>query len=63
MFPEGETATHHFKRDGGTVYSVRVRHLPGDRVLLAMGVAKPGDTTSQIVLIRVAELKYFYAAL
>ncbi len=60
LFPAARTVTYHLKEGGRTIYSVRVRRLAGDRALIAMGAAKPGDTTSQIMLIRVRELKYFY---
>lgn len=59
MFPSAETTTHRRHEKGRPPYSVRVRRLAGDRLLLAMGADKPGDTSSQIVLVRLAELKFF----
>ena len=40
--------------------SVRVRLLSNDRVLIANGSARPGQTTNQIVLIHRNELRFYY---
>ena len=48
MFPPHSTAAIQWPQ-----YSVRVRTLDaGKRLLLAMGTSKPGDKTSQVILIR-----------
>lgn len=59
-FPIKETKTFFWTHSGQANYPVRVRTLPGERVLIAMGAAKPGDTTTQIVLIQSSELRNFY---
>jgi hypothetical protein len=55
LFPEKETTSH--RHDG---FSVRVRRLTGDRVLMALGASKPGQRVGQVMLIRQAELRHFY---
>jgi hypothetical protein len=59
-FPEGVTSTYHYPDATHPQYSVRVRRLPGGRVLMAMGVARPGEATGQVVLIRESELQFFH---
>jgi hypothetical protein len=51
LFPAG-TRTHYYVAPNQPRWPVRVRLLPGDRVLIAMGVAKPGEGTTQLLLIR-----------
>ena len=58
FFPELETATYRCQEGGG--YSVRVRKLAGGRLLLAMGVSRPGQRTGQLLLIRESELRIFH---
>lgn len=50
LFPEGSaTRTYKFNAE----WSVRVREtLSGQRLIIAMGVDKPGDTTTQIAVMR-----------
>lgn len=60
FFPPAHTQVHRF--NGNNVnYSVRVRRLPGNILLMAMGTSKPGDKTGQLVLIRESELRFFYS--
>lgn len=59
-FPSAETAAYFYPAGDKPKYSVRVRKLPGDRLLLAMGTSKPGQATGQIFLIRASELQAFY---
>lgn len=57
LFPEGSaTRTYAFNAEWG----VRVREtLGGQRLIIAMGVAKPGDTTTQIAVMRREVVKVF----
>jgi hypothetical protein len=59
-FPPAETTVHFYPDANKPQYSVRLRHLSGGRILMAMGTSKAGDTTGQIVLIRESELRYFH---
>jgi hypothetical protein len=60
MFPPSETTAYYYPRTGKLLYSLRLRHLPGGRVLMAMGTSTLGQPTSQLVLMRETELRYFY---
>jgi hypothetical protein len=55
-FPPAETRTY----TGPENWHIRVRRLDANRFLLAMGVAKPGDKTTQIVLLSDGALRAFY---
>lgn len=59
-FPESETKVCWFPNAASRQWSVRVRRLPRGRVLMAMGVSKPGQKTGQLVLMRESELHIFY---
>ncbi len=59
-FPADKTEVHFYPSKDKPEFSVRLRKLPGDRFLLAMGTSKPGQVTGQIFLIREAELAAFY---
>ncbi len=59
LFPPEMSEVHHWMKDGKPGYSVRVRKLNGDRLLIAVGSAKPGERTSQLLLIHREELKLF----
>ena len=59
-FPAGETVAYFYPASEKPEYSVRVRKLSGDRLLLAMGISKPGQVTGQVFLIRASELQAFY---
>lgn len=58
-FPVATTTTHHYPNPQKPEFSVRVRRLKDDGVLIAMGCSKPGQPTGQIMLIRISELKHF----
>jgi hypothetical protein len=60
LFPKNETTVHHFPDAKKPQFSLRLRRLSGGRVLMAMGTSKAGDPTSQLVLMRETELRYFY---
>lgn len=57
LFPEAETSVY---EEPNSRFHVRVRRLSGGRMLLAMGAAKPGDRTDQLVLIRANTIRNFY---
>lgn len=59
FFPASETSVYH-QTSGNTRYPVRVRQLSGGRYLLALGVSRPGDPTSQLVLMHRDALRAFY---
>jgi hypothetical protein len=58
-FPPTETRVHVYKNGSSTMSAIS-RILPGDRVLIAVGVANPESQCSQMVLIRRSALKRFY---
>ncbi|HYP08108.1 MAG TPA: hypothetical protein VER03_17885 [Bryobacteraceae bacterium] len=60
LFPEQLTTLHIVP---GSSFPMRVRRLPNDVVAIAIGVSSPREKTSQIVLMRIAELKHFYPSL
>lgn len=60
MFPAGETTYHRYPKAGDAQLTVRLRRLTGDRLLMAMGSAKPGDPTTQLILIHRSVLSIFY---
>jgi hypothetical protein len=59
VFPTTQTAVYYWPSKDAPNYSVRLRALPGDVLLLAMGTAKPGERTTQLILIRRSALKTF----
>ncbi len=60
LFPAAETTVHSYPNSNNAQFSVRVRRLPGGRVLMAMGTSAPGQTTGQIVLMKESEIRFFY---
>ena len=60
FFHASETSVHWFRAAGQPDFAIRVRRLPGGRVLMAIGNSKPGQTTGQLVLMRETELAHFY---
>ena len=60
FFPVSESKVYYYPDAEHREYGVRVRHLSGGRLLIAMGSTKPGDVTGQVVLIREAELQHFH---
>lgn len=60
FFPTAETTVHHYRDAGKTSFGVRLRRLPGGRLLLAMGSPKPGVPTGQLVLMDENELPTIY---
>jgi len=59
LFPAAETEAHHWPSKETAQFSVRLRRLSGETLLLAMGASKPGDRISQLILIRRSALKTF----
>jgi hypothetical protein len=59
VFPAAQTTVHYWPAKDKPQYSVRMRRLSGETILLAMGTAKPGDRTTQLILIRRSALKTF----
>jgi len=59
LLPDSRTAVHYWPSKEAAQFSVRLRQLPGEVLLLAMGTAKPGERTTQIILIRRSALKTF----
>ena len=60
LFPLAETVVCYFPDEAKPTFSARVRRLSGGRLLIAMGSAKPGQKTGQLLLIRETELGNFY---
>jgi hypothetical protein len=60
LFPEQQTRVHHYPDAKKPQFSLRLRHLSGGRLLMAMGVSKAGQATGQILLIKESELRHFY---
>jgi hypothetical protein len=59
LFPEKATRTYYWPSESDRKWSVRVREMTEDRVAIAMGAAKPGDQTTQVVILRRSALKTF----
>jgi hypothetical protein len=52
--------THYFPNADNPKFCVRVLKLSGGRLLIAMGVSKPGQKTGQILWMRASEVIHFY---
>jgi hypothetical protein len=61
VLPSDQTSTYYWPAAGPAQFSVRIRRLSGDRILIAMGSSRPADTTSQLVLIRRSALPLFFS--
>jgi hypothetical protein len=59
LFTASQTAVYYWPSKGTPQFSVRLRQLSADLVVLAMGTAKPKDRTTQLMLIRRSALKTF----
>ncbi len=60
LFPAGKSSIHHWPDAKQPQLSVQVREYAGDRVMIAMGVAKPGQTTTQLIVMRRTALRTFF---
>jgi hypothetical protein len=52
LFPESKSRTHFWPSDTDRQWSVRLRRLGEDRLAIAMGAEKPGDKSTQVVILR-----------
>ena len=59
LFPATQTSVHHWPSKGPAQFSLRLRQLSGETLLLAMGTARLGERTTQLILIRRSALKTF----
>ena len=59
LFPRAETSVYHWPSATNSQFSVRLRRLPGERLLLATGTGNAGELTQQLILIRRSALKMF----
>jgi hypothetical protein len=59
LFPAAKSNTYYWPSEGNRQWSVRVRILGEDRLAIAMGTAKAGDTTTQVVILRRAAVRVF----
>jgi len=60
LFPSSKTTVCSFPDPVRPTFAVRVRRMSGGRLLIAMGSARDGQKTSQLLLIRESELGNFY---
>jgi hypothetical protein len=60
LFPESVTRTYYWPNSQERKWQVRARVLGEDRLLLAMGVEKAGEPTTQLVIIRRSVLQTFF---
>jgi len=60
LFPPSPSTYYRYPEVGPTEMVVRVHRLGQERLLLAFGAAKPGDLTTQVVLIERSVLRVFY---
>lgn len=60
LFPEPESKAYFLQDGAKTPFGVRVRRLTGGRLLIAIGAPRAGQTTSQLVLIRESDLRFFH---
>lgn len=59
-FPAGKSAVYEYAPPGGAPYPVRLRRLSGGRLLLAMGSARAGAPTGQLVLMHESVMRHFH---
>lgn len=60
LFPAKSTSVSWRPVTGQPDFPMMVRRLSNGRVLIGVGISKPGQPTGQIVLIREDELSHFY---
>ncbi len=60
LFPAGASEVHYYPNAAKPQYSVTLRHLSDDRLLMAMGVSRPGQPVGQLVLIHRSAVRAFY---
>lgn len=59
LFPASTRRIYHWPTAEKPQYSVLVRQVPGNRVLIAMGVSRPGQPAGQLLLIRRDAMQFF----
>ncbi len=59
LFPLAGTRTFHWPSKTAPQFSLRLRSISPETLLLAMGTSKPGERTTQLILIRRSALKTF----
>jgi len=59
LSPVKSTQTYYWPGETDRQWPVRVRRMGNDRLVIAMGVAKPGETTTQVLIIRRSVLGLF----
>ncbi|MCU1232554.1 MAG: hypothetical protein JWP63_521 [Candidatus Solibacter sp.] len=59
LFPPKETRTYHWPNTHAPQFSVRLRPISSETLLIGMGTSRPGERTTQLVLIRRSALKTF----
>jgi hypothetical protein len=59
IFPLAQTYSASLSIKEAPPFSVRLRQMPGEVLLLAMGTAGPGERTTQLILIRRSVLNTF----
>ncbi|MBX9601621.1 MAG: hypothetical protein K2X35_11465 [Bryobacteraceae bacterium] len=60
LFPPGDSRVHFWPDAEKPQYSILVRKLPGNRLLMSMGTRKPSDPAGQLMLIRRDALAAFH---
>ncbi len=60
FFPTAKSKAYAFQEVGRPDYPMLVRSLPDGRLLLAIGISKPQQTTTQLIVMRQSEIRYFY---
>ena len=59
LLPVKSTHTYYWPNETDRQWPVRVRRMANDRLVIAMGVANPGETTTQVLIIRRSVLRLF----
>jgi hypothetical protein len=59
LFPATNTRSYYWPSKDAPQYSLRLREVDGGNLLLAMGVSRPGQRTTQLILIRRDALPVF----
>ena len=59
LLPVKSTQAYYWPSETDRQWPVRVRRMGNDRLVIAMGVANPGETTTQVLIIRRSVLRLF----
>lgn len=60
LFPAAKTSAHVWPGDPLKKWGVRVRVLGEDRLAIAVGTTKPGELTTQVLIVRRSMLRQFF---